>query len=381
MTTTFVDFEITKADTQSDGTVIVRGPATTDDVDSDRQIIDTEFAQRKLPEWLKSGGNIRRMHQPDAVGGGISLEREGNAQVLTAHIIDPTACKLVSPHPVTGVRVLRAFSVGISGAKIVKDVKAPGGRIVDGEFVEVSLVDRPANASCKVDLVSKAANGEAHFTDVLVKEMDDGEKCPTCHGDGKIRGDSTDCPDCGGTGKMTAEKLFALSATYAIEGALYKKDYSTEERKKLASEGKALSDGSYPIADSEDLHNAYTLAASGHGDVGAAKRLIGRRAKELGVADPFDKDDAEKAAHLQETLDKLEKKKGGKLPKDDAKVTAALEDATEAQDEDNAGHMSGDDEDDAEKLDAPYVLKRLHDHLCPAFTPETLGMGEQGLIA
>lgn len=124
MTTTFVDFEITKADTQADGTVIVRGPATTDDVDSDRQIIDATFAAKKLPEWLASGGNVRRMHQPDAVGGGMTLEREGSSQILTAHIIDPVAAKLASPHPVTGVRVLRAFSVGISGAKIVKDMRA-----------------------------------------------------------------------------------------------------------------------------------------------------------------------------------------------------------------------------------------------------------------
>lgn len=33
----------------------------------------------------------------------------------------------------------------------------------------------------------------------------DGQKtCPTCNGDGKIRGDSTTCPDCNGTGKVDA---------------------------------------------------------------------------------------------------------------------------------------------------------------------------------
>lgn len=59
--------------------------------------------------------------------------------------------------------------------------------------------------------------------------------------------------------------------------------YNTAERDKLAKEGKALPDGSYPIGDAEDLHNAATLAASGHGDVDAAKTLIHKRAKELGV--------------------------------------------------------------------------------------------------
>ncbi len=63
----------------------------------------------------------------------------------------------------------------------------------------------------------------------------------------------------------------------------YRRDISADERKKLAQEGKALSDGSYPIANAEDLKNAATLAASGHGNVSAAKALIRKRAKELGV--------------------------------------------------------------------------------------------------
>lgn len=66
-----------------------------------------------------------------------------------------------------------------------------------------------------------------------------------------------------------------------------KKFHSAENRRSLAAKGHALPDGSYPINDAEDLHSAYVLAASGHGNVGAAKRLIARRAKELGVSNPF----------------------------------------------------------------------------------------------
>lgn len=360
---TYVDFEITKFDTQSDGTVIVRGPATTDDLDSDKQIIDAEFAARKLPQWLKSGGNIRAMHKADAVGGGMSLERQGNAQILTAHIIDSNAAKLATPHPVTGIRVLRAFSVGISGAKIVKDPKAPGGRIVDGEFVEVSLVDRPANSSCKVDLVSKMEDGSAHFTDILVKAEDEGEDCGTCKGTGKIMDGNRQCPDCGGSGKMEMS-----DETKAVEIAVYKKDYSDAERKEMADKGHALPDGSYPIGNSEDLHNAYVLAASGHGNVSGAKSLIARRAKELGVSNPFEgkDDDATKA---------------GKIPPVDQDVTdelnqadEALHNAKDSQAKDNEMHESGDDDedDDAEKFDAPYLVKRLHDHICAAFHPDAV---------
>lgn len=72
-----------------------------------------------------------------------------------------------------------------------------------------------------------------------------------------------------------------------LSAFLAKRKVSSAERKRLASEDKALSDGSYPIDNAEDLGNAATLARSGHGDVAAAKRLIAKRARELGVANPL----------------------------------------------------------------------------------------------
>jgi len=68
---------------------------------------------------------------------------------------------------------------------------------------------------------------------------------------------------------------------------IQKKFHSAENRRKLAAQGKALSDDSYPIEDEEDLKNAATLARSGHGDVAAAKRLIARRSKQLGTKNPL----------------------------------------------------------------------------------------------
>lgn len=58
---------------------------------------------------------------------------------------------------------------------------------------------------------------------------------------------------------------------------------SAEERRKSAKEGNALPDGSYPIPDEKHLHSAAVLAASKHGNWQAAKRLIRKRARELGV--------------------------------------------------------------------------------------------------
>jgi hypothetical protein len=58
---------------------------------------------------------------------------------------------------------------------------------------------------------------------------------------------------------------------------------SAEDRRALADRGHALEDGSYPIPDKSHLRAAAVLAASGHGNVKAARALIRKRAGELGV--------------------------------------------------------------------------------------------------
>jgi hypothetical protein len=63
------------------------------------------------------------------------------------------------------------------------------------------------------------------------------------------------------------------------------RDLGRQERMSLAMKGQALQDGSYPIPDREHLHAAIVLAQSGHGDVAGAKRLIKKRAKELGASE------------------------------------------------------------------------------------------------
>jgi hypothetical protein len=67
--------------------------------------------------------------------------------------------------------------------------------------------------------------------------------------------------------------------------------FTAAERKKHAANGTALPDGSYPIPDKDALRRAAILARSGHGDVKAARALIARRARELGVPNPLDTDD------------------------------------------------------------------------------------------
>jgi hypothetical protein len=95
--------------------------------------------------------------------------------------------------------------------------------------------------------------------------------------------------------EWTEEEVEDFKVRFAEAAALgFAKDsreFSADERKKHAAEGNALPDGSYPIPDKDALRRAAVLARSGHGDVAAAKRLIARRAKALGVANPLDTDD------------------------------------------------------------------------------------------
>ena len=60
-------------------------------------------------------------------------------------------------------------------------------------------------------------------------------------------------------------------------------DLDTKERRKLAEEGKALPDGSFPIRNREDLQDAIQSYGRAK-DKDEAKRWIKRRAKELNAA-------------------------------------------------------------------------------------------------
>jgi len=57
-------------------------------------------------------------------------------------------------------------------------------------------------------------------------------------------------------------------------------DLDTEERRKLAEQGKALPDGSFPIRNREDLKDAIQSFGRAK-DKDEAKRWIKRRAREL----------------------------------------------------------------------------------------------------
>lgn len=88
---------------------------------------------------------------------------------------------------------------------------------------------------------------------------------------------------------------------------LLEKQYSEEERKKLAAEGKAKPDGSYPIVDRGDLDNA--IQAWGRGGATASdKAWIKKRAADLNATDalPADWKESLRATYFAEVASLLE---------------------------------------------------------------------------
>lgn len=85
---------------------------------------------------------------------------------------------------------------------------------------------------------------------------------------------------------LTAQVVMVAQRTQddRRDAVLYASSVSMADRMRLAKEGKALKDGSYPIETLKQLKSAIILCQSGHGDVAAAKALIIRRANDLGGA-------------------------------------------------------------------------------------------------
>ena len=141
-----------KADKNPDGTLTVYGKATDDSVDIDQQICDDAWLKKAMPDWMLAGGNVREQHSNIAAGVATEYEVKSDGHYITALVVDPVSVKKVE----TGV--LKGFSIGIRGPRVIRDNKAAGGRIVDGQIVEVSLVDRPANPNAKL-MLAKAVDG------------------------------------------------------------------------------------------------------------------------------------------------------------------------------------------------------------------------------
>ena len=150
---------IIKQEKQDDGSLLVYGKATDDSLDIDQQICDDTWLSSAMPEWFKSGGNIREQHSSIAAGVAKEYESKPDGHYISVLVVDPVSVKKVESG------VLKGFSIGIKAPRVVRDQKAANGRIIDGQIVEVSLVDRPANPNAKL-MLAKSVEGEANLVQV-----------------------------------------------------------------------------------------------------------------------------------------------------------------------------------------------------------------------
>jgi phage head maturation protease len=127
---------ITKVD---DEQRIVSGYASTTSLDTQNESITKAAMEDALPEYMKYA-NVREMHGNSAVGVAKSATVDEKGIYLEAHVVDDAAWAKVK------AGVYKGFSIG--GKSIVK----AGGVISKMRLSEISLVDRPANPECRIDL-------------------------------------------------------------------------------------------------------------------------------------------------------------------------------------------------------------------------------------
>lgn len=295
----------------------VYGKATGDDLDLDEQIIDKDFAREALGDWFKSFSNVRQMHSTNLppAGKGVELTEDADGFWLKSRIVEPGAMKLAEEG------VYSAYSVGISKPRIMRDKEAKGGRIVGGVISEVSLVDYPANPTCKAMVVKMAADGQLEETGAVLAEEPaaetetetETEKAAKPADDDKAKeGDAVDesmddeeakkildDPSASADQVDTAAKQLqiepaetetvektvpdAAGGNAVVEGTVEKasSDLSADARREAAKDGKAMPDGSYPTRDKAEFEKA--VKAYGRAkDKDAVKSYLEKRAKDEG---------------------------------------------------------------------------------------------------
>ncbi len=158
--------DIVKTSTTEDGDLLVYGKATGPDLDLDEQRCDPDWLKSAMPGWAE-WGNVREQHSSIAAGVGVETVQDGDDWYVKSLVVDSGTRAKVEK------KVLKGYSIGIKGARVVKDASAPGGRIVGGEIVEISLVDRPCNPTATM-AIAKSADGTLAPVDVageLVMDM------------------------------------------------------------------------------------------------------------------------------------------------------------------------------------------------------------------
>jgi hypothetical protein len=349
-----------------DGTLLVYGPAASPDLDRDQQRLNAQWLDQAMPAWFNQGGNVREQHDGKrAVGVGVGLSKaDGDMHMLAARIVDPVAV-LKCEHG-----VLKGFSVGIKNPKVtLGKADAPGGEIVGGDIIEVSVVDRPCNPTTLFEIAKADGIGgdlevvpDAHVTEKsdaeafgLLPELYDRLAAPVkealaalASGGATVTAEATKTDDAAPQVTVNVVVQGAVMSEQDLRGEVGKADLSAAGRKKAATSGAAMPDGSYPISTKADLRKA--IKAVGRGGTGHDKirAHVIKRAKALGleamVPDNWNPDgslkEAAKADEPDVAVDAETVAKAEEVLRDARAVAPALAKADDSEAEDIADAQS-----------------------------------------
>ena len=141
---------ISKVTEHDDGTLTVTGVASSESRDAQREIVKGDAMRAAIPDYMRFPA-LREMHETWAAGRTLAAEvAADNVTTISAKVVDAEACKKVRE------RVYNGFSIG--GRATKRNAEDP--TIIEAiELTEISLVDRPANPDCVLQLCK--LDGEA----------------------------------------------------------------------------------------------------------------------------------------------------------------------------------------------------------------------------
>ena len=126
---------------------LVYGYASTEALDSQGEVVKREAIADSLDDYMK-WANLREMHQPSAVGVVNEASIDEKGLYIVGKVVDAVAREKCREG------VYKGFSIG------GKSERKKDGVISKLKLVEISLVDRPANPECKIEMYKMDRDGE-----------------------------------------------------------------------------------------------------------------------------------------------------------------------------------------------------------------------------
>ena len=289
---------------------LVFGRATQQIVDRAGEMMDYDSSKPYFLEWSndfakrtngKSYGAIREQHDSKRAVGKIveplSFSDEEKAIDICVKVVDDVAWNKVKEG------VLTSFSIGGSYGK--QWVDEEGISRYTAIPTEISLVDQPACSTATIQFIK--ADGTTEEKTFNKKEASNVDKEKETQVEAVEKSVETETvektaveiepkdepkPEVEKTSveidskqeEEVKDEIEDDDKDDDCDKECKKRDFTAEERKKLAEEGKAMPDGSFPIENKEDLKNAIRLAGQSK-DKAKAIEFICRRARALGAED------------------------------------------------------------------------------------------------